>query len=445
MEVVYWWAFEAPPWARYAIAGLAGMLVGALVGELVRRLFRLKQAPGLIIMVPILAGFAFAQFGPRVLSTAEPSRSQVSTQQASAPYTTSDFDRALDTLPDYFQVAFRDDPKALAEFRDIVRQVDALDLTEQQKLARLSVSAFPLLMSRMEAFRIRADVESQRQGQLLNIAIAEKLRNTPDMCASYFQSAIGLGEGFNINELARIVGPELMLELESTNRRLVMSGASSPAPVLEYSPEADLLLQERAFEAGWSQEFWLPDLSSMSSDAICDWLINFTAFVLKQNDGDFLLFTRNEFANFQRTSTMQNGAIPWSVQLLGGNNEAGRFYQLLAWPLGRDDGFSLNCETSGIGSAYLQSYFVGIDELPSGQFLLVFENGEEYSGTADVEQGTNILINEPIASNLNAELLRAIRNGTVIKLNLTGTKPREYNLSGGKAYVEAFLDRCKSQ
>ena len=445
MELVHWWAFEAPPWARYAIAGLSGMLVGALAGELVRRLFSLKQAPGLIILVPILAGFAIAQFGPRVLPRAEPSRPPVSAQQASAPFTVSDFDRAFESLPDYFQVAFRDDPRALAAFRDIVRQVDELQLPEQEKLTRLSVSAFPLLMWRMEAIRIRADVESQRQGHLLNIAIAEKLRTTPDMCAGYFQSAVGLGEGFNVNELARIIGPELMLELENTNRRLVMSGASSPAPVLEYSPEADLLLQERAFEAGWSQEFWLPDLSSMSSEAICDWLINFTTFVLKQNDEDFLLFTRNEYASFQRTSTIQNGAIPWSVQLLGGNNEAGRFYQLLAWPVGRNDGFSLNCETSGIGSAYLQSYFVGTDELASGQFLLVFENGEEYSGNADVEQGTNILINEPIASNLNGELLRAIRNGTVLKLNLIGTKPREYNLSGGKAYVEAFLDRCKSQ
>jgi hypothetical protein len=445
MDAVYWWAFEAPTWARYAIAGLSGTLVGALFGELVRRLFRLNQAPGLVTLVPILAGFAIAQFGPRSLSIAEAPPPPAVAKQASAPFTVSDFDRAFDSLPDYFQVAFRDDPKALEAFRDIVRQVDALNLPEQEKVTRLSVSAFPLLMSRLEAIRIRADVQSQRQGQLLTIKIAKTLRRTPDMCASYFQSAVGLGEGFNINELARTIGPELMLEMENTNRRLVMSGAESPRPVLEYSPEADLLLQERAFEAGWSQEFWLPDLSSMSSEAICDWLINFTTFVLKQNDGDFLLFTRNEFANIQRTSTMQNGAIPWSVQLLGGNNEAGRYYQLLAWPVGRNDGFSLNCETSGFGSAYLQSYFVGTDELASGQFLLVFENGEEYSGTADVEQGTNILINEPISSNLNAELLRAIRNGSVITLNLIGTKPRKYNLSGGKAYVEAFLDRCKSQ
>lgn len=276
----------------------------------------------------------------------------------------------------------------------------------------------------------------------VGIDLAKRLEGRPSLCAGYFESGLGLGQGYDLNELAAYLGPDGHRDLDAINRKAIFEGLAAPDLPVNYSPSTEIELQELAEIAGFPLDRLSPDFSTFSDLDVCRWIIDYQEFLSSQSNADLQRFYRNDFALGRYLQTLANGDTAWDVSLLGSDISGNSFYQVLARSVGTDDFFSFTCAFGGGNENEQQIDFVGPDPVNSGTVGIAIESAGTFQEMGDVERDTNILVVANENDPLFVALVDAIRGEKSVLISRGSAAPQAFKLKGGSAFVDTYINRC---
>lgn len=436
MDVLYWLLFDAAWWVRFLIVSVCGLAVGAVIGESVRRIFSLEQAPGWVIGLPMFAGLIGVQSLPQVLDPDGKMQAQYIQEISLSDFIETD-------LPDHYKLVLERDDDARQSFNDALAKINELDLEESEKLKMASQLAFPTLFQSVERYRLSGSSELLRSGLENTHDLVKSLRAADaELCGDYVSSFIGLGSGYDVNELVQAVGVDRINRTGEIDEQLVSDGLSRQLAPISYSPNLEFTLQIDAEAKGFGIDRLTPDFISMSDAQVCDWFIEYTAFQLSQPPGKMSQYLQNDFALGQLGNSIQFGELVWEANYLGSGNGFA-WFQIAGTSVNRDDVISFTCTVSEAGPTVHSVYFVDTVPLSGGDVILRNGTSDPIFAVAEIEDQTNLLLNVEYDDPVFELVAKAFSNGDVLTVTRGNLTPLIFDLSGAGDFFDAYISRCE--